>query len=81
MPLTITVAELAAAVRVTADASTPRTEPQLSILHRQLRVAEAFIEDYANAAPDDVQNEAAIRMVGYLYDGASGEPQPEREHA
>ena len=74
MALTITVAELAAAVRVTASAATPPAEPQLSILHRQLRVAEALIEDYANAAPDDVKNEAAIRMVGYLYDAPPANP-------
>ena len=55
MALTITVAELAAAARVTASATTAPAEPQLSILHRQLRVAEALIEDYANAAPDDVK--------------------------
>ena len=74
MALTITVAELAAAARVTASATTPPAEPQLSILHRQLRVAEALIEDYANAAPDDVKNEAAIRMVGYLYDAPPANP-------
>ena len=66
MALTITVAELAAAVRATTSASMPPTEPLLGILSRQLRVAEAHIEDYAPAAPDDVKNEAAIRMVGYL---------------
>ena len=75
MALTITVAELAAAAR---DHQHPRprppAEPQLSILHRQLRVAESFIEDYANAAPDDVKNEAAIRMVGYLYDAPPANP-------
>ena len=74
MALTITVAELAAAARVTASATTAPAEPQLSILHRQLRVAEALIEDYANAAPDDVKNEAAIRMVGYLYDAPPANP-------
>ena len=35
---------------------------------------EALIEDYANAAPDDVKNEAAIRMVGYLYDAPPANP-------
>ena len=68
MALTITVAELAAAIRVTADATAPPSEPQLAILHRQLRTAEAEIEGYAPDAPDDTKDEAAIRMVGYLYD-------------
>ena len=68
MALTITVAELAAAIRVTADATAAPSEPQLAILHRQLRTAEAEIEGYAPDAPDDTKDEAAIRMVGYLYD-------------
>ena len=68
MPLTITVAELAAAIRLTADASTPPSEPQLSILHRQLRVAESEIDGYALSAPETTKDEAAIRYVGYLYD-------------
>ena len=68
MPLTITVAELAAAIRLTADASTPPSEPQLSILHRQLRVAESEIDGYALSAPEGTKDEAAIRYVGYLYD-------------
>ena len=41
------------------------SEPQLAILHRQLRTAEAEIEGYAPDAPDDTKDEAAIRMVGY----------------
>ena len=68
MPLTLTTAELAAAIRLTADAAVPPPEPQLTILHRQLRVAESEIDGYAFAAPDDTKAEAAIRMIGYLYD-------------
>ena len=68
MPLTITTAELAAAIRLTADASVAPPEPQLAILHRQLRVAEAEIDGYAPGAPDDTKDEAGIRYVGYLYD-------------
>ena len=68
MPLTITTAELAAAIRLTADASVAPAEPQLAILHRQLRVAESEVDGYAPEAPDDTKDEAAIRMIGYLYD-------------
>ena len=68
MPLTITTAQLAAAIRLTADAAVSPPEPQLTILHRQLRVAESEIDGYAFAAPDDTKDEAAIRMIGYLYD-------------
>ena len=44
----------------------------LSTLHRQLRAAEAEIEGYASGAPDNTKDEAAIRMVGYLYDAPWG---------
>ena len=67
MPLTITTLN-SAAIRLTADASTPPSEPQLSILHRQLRVAESEIDGYALSAPENTKDEAAIRYVGYLYD-------------
>ena len=66
--MALTVAELAAAIRLTADATTPPPEPQLSILHRQLRVAQSTIGSYASNAPEEVQDEAAVRMVGYQYD-------------
>ena len=68
MPLTLTVAQLAAAIRLTTSATVAPAEPELSILHRQLRVAESRIELYATAADDDTKDEAAILMVGYLYD-------------
>ena len=67
MALTITVAEVAAAIRLTAD-NEPPPEPQLTILHRQLRVAESEIEGYAAGAPNNTKDEAAILYVGYLYD-------------
>ena len=68
MPLTLTVAQLAAAVRITTDPTVAPAEPDLSILHRQLRVAESRIDQYAPNADDDTKNEAAIVMIGYLYD-------------
>ena len=47
MALTLTVAQLAAAIRLTTSATVAPAEPELSILHRQLRVAESRIELYA----------------------------------
>ena len=66
MPLTITVAQLSEAVRLTVAGSP--APPFLAILTRQLAVAEAQIEGYADDAPDDVKNEAAILLVGYRLD-------------
>ena len=68
MPLTLTVAQLAAAVRITTDPTVAPPEPVLSLLHMLLRVAESRIEQHAPNAPDDTKNFAAVTMVGYLYD-------------
>ena len=71
MALTITVAQLSEAVRLTVSGSPE--PPYLGILTRQRSVAESIIEDYANEdCPDDVKNEAAIRLVGYLLDAPAG---------
>ena len=64
MPLTITVAQISQAVRLTITGSPG--PPYLAIVTRLLAVAEDIIEDYANDdCPDDVKNEAAIMFVGY----------------
>ena len=71
MPLTITVAQLSEALRLTVSGSPD--VPYLGIVTRQRSVAESIIEDYANVdCPDDVKNEAAIRIVGYLLDAPTG---------
>ena len=66
--MALTVAELSAALRITADSNSPPAEPQLGILHRQLVAARAEVTGYASGAPEEVQDEAAIRMIGYYYD-------------
>ena len=51
--------------------------PYLDIVTRQRAVAEAIIEEYVNDdAPDDVKNEAAIMMVGYLLEAPPCKPHP-----
>ena len=75
MPLTITVAQLAEAVRLTVAGSP--APPFLAILTRQLAVAEARIEGYAVDAPDEVKNEAAIRFVGYLLEAPTAARTPQ----
>ena len=67
MALTITISQLSQAVRETVTGSAP--PPVLGILTRELAVADALIEDYVNlpGCPDEVKNEAAIRIVGYLF--------------
>ena len=55
MAVTLTAAALAAAIRQPAD-----------VAARLLPVATELVERYAPAAPESVQNEAAIRCAGYL---------------
>lgn len=71
MAVTITVSQLAAALRLSTDASVVPEEPLLSILHRQLAVASDTVNDYAAEASDETANVAVIRMVGVLYDQPS----------
>ena len=67
MAVTIDVAHLAAAVRVSPTNAVPPA-PMDGILGQKLSVATATVEDYAPDAPSPVQNEAVVLMVGYLLD-------------
>ena len=70
MALTITVPQLASALRIQVSPTLAVAEPHLSILTRQRAVAEGLIESFAPDAPDDVKDEAAIRLCGYLLEQA-----------
>ena len=72
MPLTISIAQLSQAVELTVSGSPD--PPDLAIVTRELAVAEAIIELYADGAPDDIKNEAAIRIVGYLLNAPFANP-------
>ena len=51
--------------------------PDTALL-RVLAVAKAQVERCASAAPEDVQNEAAIRTIGYLVDQPAAAKHSER---
>ena len=65
MPVTLTVNQLAVETRVSTDSAVSPVEPWNTILQRQLSVGTEIVQTYAEDAPDDVLNEAVIRMVGY----------------
>ena len=65
--VTVTLGELAQAVRITASGE-PVTSDYQTILQRQLAAATATVEAYAPNAPDDVANEAVVLLVGHLLD-------------
>lgn len=71
MAVTITAIQLAASLRI-GDGVTALPEPQAGVISRILASATAMVENYAPTAPESVQNEAAIRLGGYLYDAPPG---------
>ena len=62
MAVTLTVTQLAAAIRA-GD-----TTEETAELTRLLDTATEMVTQYVETAPDTIHNEAAIRVVGYLYD-------------
>ena len=67
MAVTVTPVELAAHLRL-GDGESPLAEPTASMMVHYLEVVSAVITDYAPNAPTPVQNEAAVRLSGWLYD-------------
>ena len=65
--MAVTLVELAAALRLGDGVNAP-TVPVAGILTRLTSVAVATINEHAPDAPDDIKDEATIRMAGYLYD-------------
>lgn len=66
--MAVTTIELAAALRA-GDGVSAVAQPLLGILTRLQSSATSIVEGYAPDAPDDVKDEAMIRLAGYLYDG------------
>ena len=67
MPVDLTVAQLAAAMRVGSSAE------ETAEVTRLLAFSSLTVEHHAEGAPDAIHNEAAIRIASYVYDqpGAS----------
>ena len=60
--MAVTVAQLAQAIRVGSTAQ------ETAQVERLQTVAEEIINNYADAIPLAIEDEAVIRIVGYLYD-------------
>lgn len=66
--MALTVPQLAAAMRLGGDGSEALEEPLNGIVTRLLAVGNAWTAKKADEAPEDVKDEAVIRMAAYLYD-------------
>ena len=64
--MAVTLAELAAALRLGSGAEP--AEPVRGILSRALSVGQSLVEQHAPAAPEDIRDEAAIRVAGFIFD-------------
>lgn len=71
MAVSITSVQLAAALRVGDGLSLP-PEPVGGVVTRLLSAATELVQDYAPDAPEGVQNEAVVRVCGWLFDAVPG---------
>ena len=74
MAVTISVGELAAAMRLTEDINVSLVEPELGMVTRMLEVGTALVTEIAPLAPDAIANEAIVRMASYLWDAPTAAP-------
>ncbi len=65
--MALSVAQLLSAIRATPEGQTV-PESLAAIGTRLLAVGRALVDTYAPLAPEDVRDEAVIRIAGYLYD-------------
>ena len=72
--MALTTAQLAYAVRLTADAALAPDAALAAELDRHKAIADAYIAEYAPNAPTDVKDGATILFVGYMYDGPQVQP-------
>ena len=74
MAVSLSAVDLAVELRA-SDGASDLVEPQLRIFTRLLATVTRLVEDYAPMAPENVQNEAAIRVGAWLYDSTPGRSQ------
>ena len=72
MAVTLTNEVLAHAMRITPTPTTTLTTEQTVTVTRLLSAATSMVDNYASGAPDDVANEAVIRLAGWMHDSPPG---------
>ena len=72
MAVTITLEELAVAMRAADVVGGLVDNPLLPDITRLFAAGRAIVERRAPDAPDAIQNEALVRLTGYLFDAPLG---------
>ena len=72
--MALTTAQLAVALRIIGAATETVPAGPAAVITRQASVARALVTAHAPGAPEDVADEAVIRLVGFLYDQSPGMP-------
>ncbi|MYE00865.1 MAG: hypothetical protein F4Y03_06225, partial [Alphaproteobacteria bacterium] len=76
MPVTITAAQLAVAIGIIGAEDEDIPAGTEGILTRELGVASSLVAAIAPAAPDAIQDEAVVRLVGWLHDSDPASARP-----
>ena len=73
MPITIELPDLIVAIRAALDRE--NIPPQIEkIIGMQFNAAKVLILNYAPNAPDEILDQAAIRLTGWFYDSDPSDP-------
>ena len=73
MTITITQPEATVAIRA-ATSETDIPDPVATTIRYLWAATVVLIDEYAPDAPNDIQNAAAIRLLGWLYDSDPADP-------
>ena len=66
--MAVTVSQAAVALRLLGSTTDTIDAAQADIVARQINVAQGLVTAHAPTAPVNIQDEAVIRLVGFLYD-------------
>ena len=72
--MALTNVQLAVALRIVGSETETVPGGAAAVITRQASVARALVTAHAPGAPEDVADEAVIRLVGFLYDQSPGMP-------
>ena len=69
--MAVTEAQAAVHLRLVADEASYTGSAYTELVPSPLKAAQALVDRHAPDAPDDVKNEATLRLFGWLFDSGS----------